>query len=83
VKRWKQWDDGKGDLTAFADRKAKAFVVPRTELEENAFDLSISRYKEHTYEEVEYDDPKTILSNLRKNATESFQALEKIEALLT
>ncbi len=79
---WKAWNDGKGDLESFTDRKAKAFYVPRTELEENAFDLSISRYKEHVYEEVEYDDPETIISNIRKNAQESFQALEKIENLL-
>ncbi len=82
IESWKQWDDGKGDLAQFEDRKAKAFYVPRTELEENAFDLSISRYKEHTYEEIEYDDPKTIISNLRTNSQESFQALEKIEELL-
>ena len=82
VESWKQWDDGKGNLSDFEDRKAKAFYVPRTELEENAFDLSISRYKEHTYEEVVYDDPETIISTIRDNATASNDAIDKIEALL-
>jgi type I restriction enzyme M protein len=82
LKQWKAWDDGKGDLSAFEDRKAKAFFVPRAELEENGFDLSISRYKEHIYEEIEYDDPEPIISTIRKNAQESFQALDKIEELL-
>ncbi len=36
VKSWQIWNDGKGDLKAFTDRKAKAFYVPRAELEENA-----------------------------------------------
>jgi len=82
VESWKQWDDGKGDLSAFEDRKAKAFYVPRTELEENAFDLSISRYKEHTYDEVEYDDPKTIIAAIRENSKVSTAAIDKIEELL-
>lgn len=79
--KWIQWAGGT-TLSDFEDRKAKAFYVPRTELEENAFDLSISRYKEHTYEEVEYDDPQTIISNIRTKADASFQALDKIEKLL-
>jgi len=81
-KRWKEWNESQTNLAAFSDRKANAFFVPRSELETNNFDLSISRYKEHVYEEIEYDDPETIISNIRKNAQESFQALDKIEALL-
>ena len=83
VEQWKQWAGGTtSSLSAFEDRKAKAFYVPRTELEENAFDLSISRYKEHTYEEVEYDDPKTIIATIRDNSKVSADAIDKIEELL-
>ncbi len=82
VKEWKNWNGGTSSTSSFEDRKSKAFYVPRTELEENAFDLSISRYKEHTYEEVVYDEPQTILSAIRKNAKESVLALDKIETLL-
>lgn len=81
--KWSTWTGGSpAPESYFNDRKAKAFYVPRSELEENAFDLSISRYKEHIYEEIEYDEPDVILAAIRKNAQESTAALDQIEALL-
>ena len=48
------------------DRTAKYFMVPRTEIvdEKNNFDLSLSRYKEDVFEEVQYDPPSVILERL-------------------
>jgi type I restriction enzyme M protein len=40
--------------------------VPREEIQANAYDLSINRYKEIEYEEVTYDPPKVILQRLRE-----------------
>ena len=39
------------------DRTAKCFCVPRADIEAEGFDLSLSRYKEDVFEEVEYEAP--------------------------
>ena len=76
IAQWaKRTKDGK-------DRKAKAFVVPADEIRDNAYDLSINRYKEIVYEEVQYDPPKTILKRLRKIETEIMQDLDELEGML-
>lgn len=46
------------------DRTAKYFMVPRTEIEEYNFDLSLSRYKQDVFAEVHYDPPAEILQRL-------------------
>jgi type I restriction enzyme M protein len=52
------------------DRKvsetSKCFMVSREEIvsEENNYDLSLSRYKQHVSEEIEYETPKVILTRL-------------------
>jgi type I restriction enzyme M protein len=46
------------------DRRAKCFVVPRTEIEAENFDLSLSRYKDDVFEELHYDPPGAILDRL-------------------
>ncbi|MDY0389618.1 MAG: class I SAM-dependent DNA methyltransferase [Desulfobulbus oligotrophicus] len=46
------------------DRTAKWFCVPRSDIEAEGFDLSLSRYKEEVFEEVEYDAPGVILERL-------------------
>jgi type I restriction enzyme M protein len=49
-----------------ADRTAKYFMVPRTEIAntDNNFDLSLSRYKQDVFAEVHYDPPAEILQRL-------------------
>lgn len=51
---------------ADTDRTAKYFMVPYSEIadEKNNFDLSLSRYKEDVFEEVNYDAPGVILGQL-------------------
>lgn len=49
---------------ADTDRTAKCFVVPRAEIEAEAYDLSLSRYKDDVFEEVHYDAPEVILDRL-------------------
>ena len=39
-------------------------MVPRTEIEAEGFDLSLSRYKDDIFEEVLYDAPGVILDRL-------------------
>ena len=83
VAQWKAWDHGKDSVLAeFEDRKAKAFYVPIEEIVENGFDLSLNRYKEIDYEEVEYDPPKVILQQLRDLEDEIRKDLDELEGML-
>ncbi len=65
-----------------SDRKAQAFFVPKKEIKENGYDLSINRYKEIEYEEVEYDPPKVILGKLRSLEDEIRADLDALEGML-
>lgn len=77
IVRWKARDPKKD-----SDRKTKAFFVPVAEIVENKYDLSINRYKEIEYKEVEYDPPKTILKRLRKLEKEIAADLGELEGML-
>ncbi|EBC4876157.1 SAM-dependent DNA methyltransferase [Salmonella enterica] len=46
------------------DRTAKYFMVPRSEIEAEGYDLSFSRYKQDIFEEVYYESPRIILERL-------------------
>lgn len=46
------------------DRKQKYFFVPKKEIVENNFNLSLSSYKEEVFEEVMYEKPKVIFGKL-------------------
>ncbi|MEM9398721.1 MAG: N-6 DNA methylase [Verrucomicrobiota bacterium] len=49
------------------DRKEKYFMVPRSDIEaEEAYDLSLGRYKEDELEHIEYDAPADIIDKLIK-----------------
>ena len=76
----KQWKER--DLEKLADRTAKAFVVPAEEIQTNKYDLSINRYKEVVYEEIQYDPPKVILSRLRRLEDEIQSDLNELEGML-
>lgn len=65
-----------------SDRTRKAFFVPVAEIVENKHDLSINRYKETPYEEVQYDPPKVILGKLREIEKEIEKGLDEIEGML-
>ena len=72
----------KSSERAFTDRTANAFFVLKSEIEENAFDLSINRYKEIVHEEEQYDSPKVILGRLKKLESEIASDLNDLEAML-
>ena len=46
------------------DRTQKCFFVPREDIEAEDYDLSLSRYKEDVFEEVNYEAPEVILERL-------------------
>jgi type I restriction enzyme M protein len=83
VAKWREWNHGQGDAPdQFADRKQKAFYVPVEEIVGNGYDLSLNRYKETAYEEVQYDPPKVILQRLRELEDEIRKDLDDLERML-
>ncbi len=63
------------------DRGSKFFWVDKKEIEKNAFDLSINRYKETEYEEVKYENPKLILAKIEKLEKEIVAGLDDLKKL--
>ncbi|MVM34738.1 N-6 DNA methylase [Spirosoma sp. HMF4905] len=64
------------------DRKGQYFMVPKTELAENNYDLSLSKYKEDNYVAFEHKAPNLILANLRMLETEIMAGLNELESYL-
>ena len=66
------------------DRKRtdQSFFVPKAEIAENDYDLSINRYKEVEYEAVEYDSPQVILARLAELEAEIGKGREDLEGML-
>ena len=54
------------NLTPEVERKRtdQSFLVPKDEIVANDYDLSINRYKEVEYEQVEHESPQVILERL-------------------
>lgn len=46
------------------DRKLQHFLIPKSEIVDNGYDLSINKYKEEEYVVIEYDTPVDILNSL-------------------
>ena len=57
-----RWQNLAGEI----DRKRteKSFLVPKDEIAGNDYDLSINRYKEVEYEQVEHESPQVVLERL-------------------
>lgn len=77
LKRWQE-----RNIEQDSDRTGKAFFVPKAEIAANGYDLSINRYKETEYAEVQYEHPKVILEKLRSLEDEIQADLDALEGLL-
>ncbi len=75
-----RWDNLEAEESR--QRTDQSFFVPKDEIEENGYDLSINRYKEIVYEEVEYDPPKQILEEVGEFEKEIQQGIKDLEAML-
>ena len=64
------------------DREAKYFFVPKAEIIENDYDLSISKYKEEVYEEVVYEKPKVIFGKLESLESNIQNGLAELKELM-
>ena len=60
------------------DRKLQHFLVPKRDIVDNGYDLSINKYKEEEKVESVYEEPNVILNNLEEIEV---RILEKFKAL--
>ncbi len=63
-------------------RTEKSFYVPKEEIAENEYDLSINKYKEIIVEKKEYEDPKVILKRVIDMENELQQKLKELEGMI-
>ena len=77
LERWKARED-----EADRERTDQSFLVPKAEIAENDYDLSINRYKQVEYEAVEYDPPEVILARLKELDEEIARGREELEEML-
>ena len=71
---------GKGEV--HSDRTQKYFFVPKQELVDNDYDLSLSKYKEEVYEEVSYERPNDIFRRLEIIESDISQSLNELKELI-
>ena len=72
------------NLDAEKERKRteQSFFVPKQEIADNGYDLSINKYKEIEYTPIEYPPTKEILAQIRQLETEITENLNELEKLL-
>lgn len=72
------------NLDAEKDRQRteKSFFVPKAEIVENGYDLSINKYKKTEYKPVEYPPTSEIMAQLRKLEQEIGTAMDELEEML-
>ena len=63
-------------------RTAKSFFVPKDEIVENGYDLSINKYKKTEYKAVEYAPTSEILADLHELEMQITAGLAELEAML-
>ena len=72
------------DLEAEKDRQRteQSFFVPKAEIVENGYDLSINKYKKTEYKPVEYPPTSQIMAELRELEMQIGEEMSKLEELL-
>jgi len=78
LKRWAEKDDAELENP----RTAQSFGVPLADIAAADYDLSLNRYKEVEHEEVEHQDPKEIIAELREFEAEINDGLAQLEEML-
>lgn len=63
-------------------RTEKSFFVPKKEIVDNDYDLSINKYKKTEYKAVEYAPTSEIMADLRQLEAEIKTAMDELEKLL-
>ena len=76
--RWRQRDGTEVERA----RTDQSFCVPKADIVANAYDLSINRYKEIVYDEIEYPPPSQILDELTELEEEIQKGIDDLKAML-
>ncbi|MCD8401858.1 type I restriction-modification system subunit M [Tenacibaculum finnmarkense] len=74
--------DKKAISKKYADRTKQSFLVPKQEIIDNDWDLSINRYKEIVYEEIVYEKPATLIAQIKELDNLRNTALLNLEKLM-
>lgn len=78
LKRW-----GKRDKSERKnERTAQSFCVPKSDIVEQNYDLSINRYKEIVYKEVEHRPPQAILDELESIEKQITKGMKQLRGML-
>ena len=64
------------------ERTEQSFLVPKVEIVENGYDLSINKYKKTAYVPVEYPPTSEIFKELRELEAEIQKGLEELEGMV-
>ncbi len=64
-------------------RTDQSFLVPKSEIADNDYDLSINHYKEVAYKAVEHASPIVIMNRLAEIETEIAKGRRELEGMLT
>lgn len=64
------------------ERTAQSFCVPKSDIVEQNYDLSINRYKEIVYEEIEHRKPNEIMADLKSIEAEIHQGMKDLQEML-
>ncbi|MBL3657156.1 type I restriction-modification system subunit M [Fulvivirga sediminis] len=85
IARWKSLNpqNGKTSDEYNRNRTEQSFMVPAEEIRSNDYDLSINRYKEIVYEEVQYAPPAEIIAEIESLNKQRSEALETLKKLLS
>ena len=70
------------DSEAERERTEKSFLVPKKEIVDNDYDLSINKYKKTEYKPVEYPSTTEILADLNEIEMEITKGLAELEEML-
>lgn len=77
----KRWNERAG-TEVFNARTAQSFCVPANEIAAAGYDLSLNRYKEAVYEQIEHLPPRQLIAELKQLEVEIQTGLSELEGLL-
>lgn len=77
-----RWNQRAEPSEAERARTEQSFLVPKAEIVDQGYDLSINRYKEVVYEEEEHRDPLEIIAEIRSLEKEIAAGLDELEGML-
>ena len=64
------------------ERTDKSFFVPKDEIVQNDYDMSINKYKKVVYEEVTYPPSEEIIKEIKELSKQLYENMEKLEKML-